>query len=235
MTRRIAIYLTSTDQSPLSKRFPDYAYMLETLLAPHLTDAQFQHFNVVENDFPADPTAFDGVVLTGSAAYVADNDPWIATLFDHIRMLDAAGTKLLGVCFGHQAIAAALGGRVAKREITLGAPAMRLDAKRAWMQPDMDALRLFAGNFEQVIEVPEGMTVLGGHPDCPIGLVEKDAHILSLQFHPEFSAEFMTGYIEKVSDVVSPEKTEAAQVQVNNGHDGDVFGKWAAHFLQGKV
>lgn len=231
MTRRIAIYLTSTDRSALSKRFPDYAVMLETLLAPHLPDTDFDPFDVVAGNFPDNPTEFDGVVVTGSAAFVSDDDPWIATLFDHIRRLDAAHTKLLGVCFGHQAIAAALGGQVARREITLGAQKMHVHTKRPWMTPDADHLRLYAGNFEQVIELPDGMTVLGGHPDCPNILIEKGTHILGMQCHPEFPAAFMTEYINTVSDLVSAEKAKAAQIEVDNGHDGKIFGKWAANFL----
>ena len=229
--RRIAIYLTDTDQSDLRQHFPDYAVMLEELLSPHMV-AEFQHFNVVEGNFPEDPTSFDGVVISGSAAFVGDRDPWIATLFDHIRQLDQAGTKLLGVCFGHQAIAAALGGRVERRRISLGATPMQLSAKRPWMQPEHDLLRLYAGNFEQIVALPVGLDPLGGHPDCLIAMIEKGTHILGLQFHPEFPTDYVIGYIEELRGHVPEEKIEAALSEVAGGHDGAIFGQWAARFLE---
>lgn len=233
MPQRIAIYLTCTDDSVLKAQFPNYAQMLEALLAPHLAGAVFEHFDVAAGIFPDDPTAFDAVVVTGSVANVSDGFPWMETLFEHIRKMDAAKTKLLGICFGHQAIATALGGRVEPRAVNLGAPQIAIYEKRAWMSPESDALTLFAGNFQQVVEMPDGMAVLAGSSKCPNTLIEKDSHILSMQYHPEFSAAYMKGYIALVEDKLGREICEAALAELETGHDGAVFGQWAAQFLAG--
>lgn len=231
MTQRIAIYLTSTDTGPLSRDFPDYGVYVRNLLEPQMPGAEFTPFNAAAGDFPEDPTVFDGVILTGSVAYVSDPDPWIATLFDHIRRMDAARTKLLGICFGHQAIAAALGGTVERREITLGAPAVEITKEQDWMTPPASSLRLYAGNFEQVTALPEGMELLGGAPDCPIVLAAKGSHILGLQFHPEFTEDFMLSYVPEVESKIGPEKAAQAIAEIKGGQDSGICAAWAANFL----
>ena len=231
MPQRIAIYLTCTDDSVLKEQFPNYAQMLEAVLSPHLPGAEFVHFDVAKGMFPDDPTAFDGVVLTGSVANVSDDLPWMETLFEHIRRMDAAKTKLLGICFGHQAIATALGGRVEPREVNLGAPQITIAEQRAWMVPERNALTLFAGNFQQVVEMPEGMQVLAGSAKCPNTLIEKGSHILSMQYHPEFSAEYMRGYVALVEEKVGQASCDAALAEIDTGHDGALFGQWATQFL----
>ena len=233
MHRRIAIYLTCTDDSVLKAQFPNYAQMLETVLSPHLPKAVFEHFDVTTGVFPDDPTAFDAVVVTGSVANVSDDLPWMETLFEHIRKMDAAKTKLLGICFGHQAIATALGGRVEPREVNLGAPQIAIGAAREWMVPERETLSLFAGNFQQVVELPDGMRVLAGSVKCPNTLTEKGNHVLSMQYHPEFSAEYMRGYVALVEDKVGQVICDAALAEIDTGHDGALFGQWAAQFLAG--
>lgn len=229
--QHIAIYLTDTDQSQLRQRFPNYAVMIEALLAPHL-NAQFHHFDVVNGAFPANPIDFDAVVVTGSAASVNDSAPWIAELFAHIRLLDSAGSKLIGVCFGHQAIAVALGGRVEKRDVTLGVAQLQVTSTRGWMQPERQNLRLFAGNFDQVVALPAGARVLGGSKNCPIGLMEKGSHVLGVQFHPELSAAYMAGYIENVRAKLPANTFEAAMAEIKGAQDGACYGQWMAHFLR---
>lgn len=226
-----AIYLTSTDRGPLSQEFPDYAVQLEGLLSSHMPGAEFVVFDVTRGEFPEDPAAFDGVIMTGSAAYVGDGDMWIATLFDHIRQMDTAKTRLFAVCFGHQAVAAALGGSVEKREIVLGAPEMNVLEYRPWMNPAKEDLRLHSGNFEQVVSLPEGMTCIGTHPDCPVAMAEKGGHFLTLQFHPEFSKDYMEAYIEKITPILRPEQIEAGRQSLACGDEGQVMAMWAANFL----
>ena len=107
---RIAIYETNPMVEAVASRDDDYGQMFEDMLAPQLPDASFEHFDVVEGMFPDDPTEFDGVVITGSSAFVTDTSAWIETLFSHILEIERAKTKLFAVCFGHQAVAMALGG-----------------------------------------------------------------------------------------------------------------------------
>ncbi len=231
MPRTIAIYLTDTWRDARVAGFVDYAVKFERLLGPHMPDTVFQHFDVVEGDFPDDPTAFDGAVITGSSANVTDNPPWLSRLLEHIRMIDAAEVKLFAVCFGHQALAAALGGEVDYRDVVLGAPRMQVLERHPWMDPFLDAPRIFAGNFQQVVKLPPSLRLIGTSDVCQNVMAVKGDHILSLQFHPELSAAYMHNYFQHAGEDVAVDVLDQARREVDGGSDGKVIGKWAARFL----
>ena len=231
MNKRIAIYLTNPWPANAEPDDQHYGEMFEDMLKPKMPDATFVHFDNVSGAFPNDPTEFDAVVITGSSAFVTDTAPWIETLFEHIRKIDEAETKLFAVCFGHQAVAMALGGKVEHRDIVLGSPEIEVTSAREWMQPSTDKLRLFAGNFQQVVEVPETLEVLASHPACPVVMTAKGSHLMTVQFHPEFSADYMHGYIDLISQDITAECAVAGRYEIDQGADGAVFADWAAAFL----
>jgi len=232
---RIAIYHTNpTDQNAVSLG-DHYGRMFEDMLYPLMTGTTFASFDVLDGVFPDDPTRFDAVIITGSSAFVTDDAEWIDTLFSHIRDMDRAKTKLFAVCFGHQAVAMALGGRVEHREIVLGAPEIRVTSRKDWMQPAAESLRLYGGNFQQVVEVPDTLEVLASHPDCPVAMMAKGEHLMTVQFHPEFSAEYMHRYVDQISEHISDERTDEARQEFEAGADGAIFAKWAAGFLNGNI
>ncbi|MCK4860568.1 MAG: hypothetical protein KAS85_01470 [Rhodobacteraceae bacterium] len=229
---RIAIYNTNPTAENASPS-DHYGGMFEDMLRPEMPRATFEHFDVVDGVFPDSPTEFDAVVITGSSAFVTDGSDWIETLFSHIREIDRTETKLFAVCFGHQAVAMALGGMVERRDIVLGAPEICVTTSKGWMQPTAESLRLFGGNFQQVIEVPESLEVLASHPDCPVSMMAKGEHLMTVQFHPEFSADYMHQYVDQISEHISDESAAVARQDFEAGADGAVFAKWAAAFLAG--
>ncbi len=228
---RIAIYNTNPTAQNAVSRGDHYGRMFETMLHPRMTGATFENFEVVDGVFPDDPLVFDAVVITGSSAFVTDDAAWIATLFSHIRAMDRAKTKLFAVCFGHQAVAMALGGNVENRPVVLGAPKITITESKSWMQPAAGKLRLFSGNFQQVVDVPETMEVLATHPDCPVVMMAKADHLLTVQCHPEMSAGYMHRYVDQISHDITPQVAQAARQAFDEGADGEVFAQWAAAFL----
>ena len=230
---RIAIYNTNPTAKNTGPNDGHYGQMFEDMLRPEMPGAMFENFDVVEGVFPNNPTEFDAVVITGSSAFVTDGSAWIETLFSHIRTIDKAETKLFAVCFGHQAVAMALGGKVERRDIVLGVPEINISTPKEWMQPAAESLRLFGGNFQQVIKVPESLEVLASHPDCPVAMMAKGQHLMTVQFHPEFSAEYMHNYVDQISEHISADSAVVAQHEFEAGADGATFAKWAAGFLVG--
>jgi GMP synthase-like glutamine amidotransferase len=230
---RIAIYNTNPSAKSADPNTDHYGQMFEDMLRPEMPGATFEHFDVMEGAFPDTPTEFNAVIVTGSSAFVTDGSAWIETLFSHIRSIDKAGTKLFAVCFGHQAVAVALGGRVENRDIVLGALEINITRPKDWMLPAAESLRLFGGNFQQVVELPNGLEVLASHPDCPIAMMARGQHLMTVQFHPEFSAEYMHRYVDQISEHISDDSAAVARQEFETGADGATFAKWAAGFLAG--
>ena len=170
---------------------------------------EWQHFRCWEGEFPDEAEIASGavyaVVVTGSHHSVNDSDrnPWMVRLFEFLRYCIARGdVGVFGVCFGHQAIARALGSRVvpnASGRYRLGveevAPAPALLAHpdfqkaRSMFRPSGlrgdEPLRLLESHGECVESLPEGATLLASSPHAPVEIFSVGDTVLSVQCHPE--------------------------------------------------
>lgn len=108
----IAVLATNTDDSPFAARHPRDVEKFRVLLHGVRPGWTVSSFDLPDGEFPVDLQKFDGFLIGGSPSSVHDEDPWIERLLSVIREAVAAGKPLAGACFGHQAIAKALGGTV---------------------------------------------------------------------------------------------------------------------------
>ena len=108
----IGILETGLAPDALRPRSGSYPDMFRRLLAPHGLD--FRSWSVVAGDFPDSVHDAEGWLITGSRHGAYDDLPWIAPLEALIRQAVAEGVPLVGICFGHQIVAQALGGKVEK-------------------------------------------------------------------------------------------------------------------------
>jgi len=129
-----------------------YREMFESLLRPHLPGAQFTWFDALEGELPGSVDACDAYLCTGSRYSVYEDRGWIEGLKAHIRALHAARKPFVGICFGHQALAQALGGEVAKsdRGWGVGIHEMRVTASEPWMSPAQEDVKLQYMHADQV-------------------------------------------------------------------------------------
>lgn len=157
-------------------------------LARCLSD-RHEHDYASEGSAP-DLEGVDGVVLAGSTAgvYEGDEHPWMADQAEWIRGLVRREVPLLGVCFGHQAINAALGGRVEHRGL-----------RCALVEPEFADDPLFDGvgpgvaavHGDWVVEAGEGMEAIASLSDYPLFATRhREAPVWSVQFHPECTRRF---------------------------------------------
>lgn len=162
--------------------------------------ARFKTWSVVrEPEPPAGP--FDAVVISGSPASAYDKDPWILRLSDEIRRWAAADMPTLGICFGHQILAQALGGRVEKNPMGWEVGVLPIDLTEAGRG---DAL--FAGlparfsvaqsHQDHVVATPPGAEVLASSLRAPCQAMRIGARIRSVQFHPEYTPEHLRFLLE---------------------------------------
>jgi GMP synthase-like glutamine amidotransferase len=230
--KNVAIYLTNTDRSAFAARHSSDALKVIARLEGVGARYNFTIFDVTEGEFPTDPNAYDAVIITGSPAYVDDGDEWIGHLTKDIVAITNAKTPLIGLCFGHQAIMAALGGKVARKDFWIfGAEEFALHNSRPWMQPAAQTLKLYAANKAQVAELPDGFDLLGGSQACPIAVTALGNHVFTTQFHPEMDDGFIAALIEEYAEYLGPEVADAAFGSIEVPADGPIFGQWMRDFI----
>lgn len=231
--RRIAILLANNDESAFARRFPDDAQKVRTRLLPLRPAWQFETVAVRDGAFPASPHDFDGYVITGSPASVNQKLDWIKRLSDFIMALHQSRTPTVGLCFGHQAIAAALGGTVGDNPQGwgLGVEHTQFTRFESWMVPQHESVALFAAHNEQVLVPPERARILGSNPTCPVASFAIDDHFFTTEYHPELTEDFMRALIDALSSGLDPGIVNRARQQIKQSVDGDLFAKWMVNFL----
>ncbi|MEC9143216.1 MAG: type 1 glutamine amidotransferase, partial [Pseudomonadota bacterium] len=115
---RIGILQVNHDKSEdIGDRFPDDSHRFRDLFDELDTRFRYRVYMTIGGELPESPDEQDGFLITGSPLSALDDSlPWLAGLMDFIRECDRAKVPMIGACFGHQAIARALGGRLVKRE-----------------------------------------------------------------------------------------------------------------------
>ncbi len=232
---RIAVLLTNDDTSAFAAHFPNDGQKVVQLLQPLRPSWTFEVVPVKDGVLPASAQAFDGYVITGSPASVNDDSlPWVGQLLGFIREVHAARQPLIGLCFGHQAVARALGGQVARNAAGwgLGTAATHWAQPRAWMHPPLATATLMAAHNEQVTRMPEGAECLGGSDFCPIGSMQIGQHIWTTQYHPEMPLVFMQALLGYLADKLDAETIARAHASLANAADVPLFGQWMVQFLE---
>jgi GMP synthase-like glutamine amidotransferase len=224
---KLAILETGVPPGDLKTSFGDYPAMFGHLLGDGFEIATF---DVQAGHFPEDPAAHHAYLITGSPAGVYDPLPWIAPLMDFIRSAD--GAKMVGVCFGHQVMAEALGGHVEKSEKGWGAGLHQYSVvhREPWMDGEQ-SVAIPASHQDQVILQPPNTAVIAQSAFTPYAaLAWTDRPAISFQFHPEFSPEFAKALIRERYDRVS--NPDAAIASLDAPNDSASVAGWIRRFLQ---
>jgi GMP synthase (glutamine-hydrolysing) len=204
----------------------DYDKMYQEMLGGHGFD--FDAYAVLDDEFPSGAEAADGWIITGSRFGAYEDHPWITRLEDLIRDIAARNLPLIGVCFGHQIIAQALGGKVEKFDggWAVGRTEYRLGDK---------TVTLNAWHQDQVTRPPDGARVIGGNAFCKNAFLAYGDTIWTVQPHPEYNADFVDGLIRTRGRGVVPDKVlDAASATLEGPTDNSEMAAFMADFFKRK-
>ncbi len=224
---KVAVLETGRPPAALADEFGDYVAMFSHMLGPQF---DIERFDVTAGKLPENADEHGAYLVTGSPAGVYDPLPWIAPLLAFIRT--ARHSKLVGICFGHQAMAEALGGHVEKSSKGWGTGLHRYTLVRnePWMDGAGD-IAVPASHQDQIVVQPPNTLILTQSSFTPYaGLAWTDRPAISFQFHPEFSAEFAKALIAKRYDAVPD--PDAAIASLDAPNDNARVAGWIRRFLQ---
>lgn len=232
MTLRLGLITCDTIWEPLRTRHGDYADMITHWLATAGASFELRLWAAHEGHLPDSVDACDAWIVSGSRAGVYEDLTWIAPLMAWVRAVHAAGRPQLGICFGHQLLAEALGGRTTRAPDGWGVGNFTQQIQaRVPGAPTQDTLALFMAHQDQVVALPRGAVWLAATRHCRHAMFVFDNRVLGMQAHPEFTAAFMRDMTRDDTIPLSPVQRATALASYDDPVDAVVVGRWVADFL----
>ncbi|MEM6664591.1 MAG: type 1 glutamine amidotransferase, partial [Pseudomonadota bacterium] len=223
----------------LNQRFDEYPEMFGKYFASADPTVTATGFAVVDGELPQAPDVCDAWLVTGSKYGVYDDVPWIEPLKQFLRDARAAGVPIIGICFGHQIMAEAFGGRAVKSDKGWGCGVHDYDVtqKPGWMAVEGGSFTMHAMHQDQVVALPDDATRLATSPFCKNAMVSygdpEAPDAISIQPHPEFDRDFAEALVDlRGADLLTQPRVDAAKKSFGAPVDGANFLKWALAYLR---
>lgn len=186
---------------------------------------EFITYPALDGVLPDTVNDAEGWLITGSKFGVYEDHDWIEPLEDFLRRAYTASVPIIGVCFGHQILAQALGGKVEK--FTGGWQVGATDYRGSGGQGD----RIMAWHQDQVTRRPPDAKLVGSSDFCENAMLAYGNRALTVQPHPEFTSEFLADLLDARRDVLPEHIAEGAAASINDTlTSSDYADKFAAFF-----
>lgn len=238
-TLTIGILETGLPPEGYSEKYGSYPDMFRDLLSASDSQLAFNYFAVLDGEIPTDPSICDAWLITGSKFGVYEEHPWITPLSTLICQAYQADIPLVGICFGHQLIAQALGGKVVKSDKgwSLGVAEYQIHQPAEWMTQAEKTFAIQAYHQDQVVELPDETQVLAGSEFCPYGALSIANKAITFQGHPEFSSTYIKALLTNRRDLglLPVDLSTQAIETIATPNQRHQVATWICQFLRSKL
>ncbi len=230
---KVGILKTDAVKPDLAAEFGEYPDMFANVLLAVEPNLSLVTYEVVDGEYPADLDEVDAYIITGSKLSVYDDVPWVKQLKGFVVQLHEAKKKLIGICFGHQMVAEALGGKTLPADSgwCVGVHAIEPTEDAARYGLSSSTIRLRSNHRDQVATLPTGGKLLASTKACPIASIGLDDHILTFQGHPEFSEGYARALLNMRRDILGEELYQTAINSLETETDNLQVARYIVDFL----
>ncbi|MEM8560935.1 MAG: GMP synthase [Pseudomonadota bacterium] len=231
---KIGILKTDEVRPEWVSRFGEYSDMFIDLLQSVEPTLSFAVYDVEHEHYPAAIDEVDAYLMTGSKSSVYEDKPWIAKLAEFVRELDRRRKKLIGICFGHQMVAQALGGETQKspKGWGVGLHTYQFDEAPGWHDQGKMDFDILVSHQDQVLATAEGAKVLAGSDFCENAVCQVGNHILTFQGHPEFVPAYSRKIMDLRRELIGEETYEKGVSSLATPPERERVARWIWNFLR---
>ena len=230
----IGILQADSVMEKFQPEFGDYPKMFEDMLKSAASNKiEIAHYDIEHGQYPASIDDCDGYVITGSKKSVYDDEPWIHQLRQYVIDLHAVKKKLVGICFGHQMVALALGGNTEPATVGwgVGVHTSQVIKQKPYMQPALASIAAIVSHKDQVTVLPQGAELLATADFCPNAMFQIEDHILTFQGHPEFHKSYSATLMNMREDILGEAVYSKGVKSLEKDIHGQVLAKWIIQFI----
>ena len=228
---RIGLLLCDHLDEDVAAQVGDYTELYPAVFGP--AGVELTIYEVTRGELPERLVAHDGWIVSGSRRSTYEDEQWIHDLEDLVRRIVADRRRLVGICFGHQMTAQALGGTVEPATVGWGVGVKAFDvvAPPQWMEP-VDDFTILMSHRDQVTRLPDGAELVATADYCPVGAYRIDDHVFCVQGHPEFVPELSRILMGRRREVIGGDVVDAALPTLEDRVDGERVVGWMAEFFR---
>lgn len=214
--------------------YGSYSGMVKNLFDAIEEPVEFDIFDCQQGEYPTDIDAYDFYVTTGSKVSVYDDLDWIEPLVEFVKQLDSKQKKLIGICFGHQIIALALGAKVNKSDKGWGIGIAQNTVHQCpkWMSKTKEVLNIIVSHQDQVEDKPEQAEIIAATEFCPNFMLQWNTYFLSIQGHPEWSNDYSRTLITDRQGIIPAERVKTGLESLSIKSDSVLFTQWMIDFAK---
>lgn len=239
--KRFAVLLCAEDSEFIKKKYGGYYGVFLRMLG--VDGETWDMYRVSAGEFPGDGDIgmYDGFVITGSCSDAHGNDAWICHLVEMLQKLDSLKKKVLGICFGHQILCRALGGKTgrAKRGWDIGLTTLRLATSPKLSSPSLkipSRLPIIECHRDEVVDLPPRAELLASSDKTRVEMFCCGDHVMGIQGHPEYTKDILRHLVDRLLQrgLITDRYAEELKAKVDTWEpDGESWRKLCVSFLKG--
>ena len=230
-TKRIGLLMVGHVDPKSQHVGGDYPELFGAILGP--LGIELAPYDLDQGRFPDSVKECDGWLCSPSRLSTYDTSPWMADTESFLRTLVAVEVPYVGICFGHQLLAQALGGVVERSSYGWGVGVREFEvlSKEPWMVPFSAQLALIGSHQDQVVVLPHDAVPLFRSDYCPYGGFAIGERAWTIQVHPEFTPDLADHLLAGRVGLIGAERVRAARSTLGRSLDRHVVAQWIATFF----